>query len=110
MGYIMASEQNQSRRKFVQKLMLGATLAPLAMARLTASQAANQPLLSPDDPAAKKVKYVEDATQEKSAKGNTCSTCALYEGTYKSSQGPCQIFPDKQVKAAGWCSSWAPQI
>lgn len=106
----MASEENQSRRKFVQKLMLGATLAPLAVARLTASHAADQPLLSPDDPAAKKVKYVEDASKEKSAKGNKCSNCALYEGTYNSAQGPCQIFPDKQVKAAGWCSSWAPQI
>src|ERR1700730_15742945 len=110
MGYIMASEENQSRRKFVQKLMLGATLAPLAVARLTASHAADQPLLSPDDPAARKVKYVEDARKEKSAKGNKCSNCALYEGTYNSSQVPCQIFPDKQVKAAGWCSSWAPQI
>jgi hypothetical protein len=110
MGYIMASKENQSRRKFVRKLMLGATLAPLAVARLTASHAADQPLLSPDDPAAKKVKYVEDASKEKSAKGNKCSTCALYEGTYNSSQGPCQLFPDKQVKAAGWCSSWAPQM
>ena len=106
----MSSEKNQSRRKFVRKLMLGATLAPLAMARLSASRAADQPLLSPDDPAARKVRYVEDASKEKSADGNKCANCALYEGTYKSTQGPCQIFPDKQVKAAGWCSAWAPQI
>jgi hypothetical protein len=106
----MSAENEPTRRKFIQKWLLGATLTPLALARLSSSEAADQPLLSPDDPAAVKVKYTEDATKDKSAKGNKCSTCALYEGTYSSAQGPCQIFPDKQVKAAGWCTSWAPQL
>jgi len=108
----MAAHDNESRRQFVRKLMLGATLAPVAMGRLMTSHAAatDLPLLSPDDPAARKVKYTEDASSEKSAKGNNCGTCALYEGAYNSTQGPCQLFPGKHVKAAGWCSSWAPQI
>jgi hypothetical protein len=107
----MASHDNQSRRRFVGKLILGAALAPLATARLTASHAADLPLLSPDDEAAKKVKYTEDATRQKiAAKDNNCANCALYEGTYQSTQGPCQLFPGKHVKAAGWCSAWAPQI
>lgn len=106
----MSSEQNPSRRKFVQKCLLGAALTPLALARVPVSRAADQPLLSPDDPAATKVNYTEDASQAKSAKGNKCATCGLYEGTYNSTQGPCQIFPDKLVKAAGWCSAWAPQL
>jgi hypothetical protein len=107
----MAAHDNQSRRQFVRKLALGATLAPLAMARLTTSRAADLPLLSPDDPAATKVKYTEDASSAKSAtKGNNCATCSLYEGAYNSTQGPCQLFPGKHVKAAGWCSAWAPQI
>jgi High potential iron-sulfur protein len=106
----MGSQHKPSRRKFVKNLLLGATLAPLTIVRPTASPAASQPLLSPDAPEAKKVKYTEVASKEMTAKGNTCATCALYEGTYGSSQGPCQIFPDKLVKAAGWCSSWAPQL
>lgn len=106
----MTSETNTTRRRFVQKLMLGATLTPLTLARLDASRAADQPLLSPDDPAAAKVRYTEDATKEKSAKDHTCATCGLYEGAYGSTQGPCQIFPDKLVKAAGWCTAWAPQL
>ena len=106
----MNSDNQQSRRRFLQKLVLGTAIAPLATARLAAGAAADLPLLSPDDPAAKKVKYIEDAAKEKTAGGNNCGTCALYEGTYKSAQGPCQLFPGKQVKAAGWCSSWAPQI
>ena len=102
---------NDSRRRFVGKLILGATLAPLATVRLTASHAADLPLLSPDDPEARKVKYTEDATQAKrTTKDSNCANCALYEGPYKSTQGPCQIFPGKHVKAAGWCSSWAPQL
>jgi hypothetical protein len=107
----MAAQEDSSRRRFIRKLLLGATFAPLAMARLTTSRAADLPLLSPDDPAAKKVKYTEVASSDKGAtKGNNCATCALYEGTYGSTQGPCQLFPGKHVKAAGWCSSWAPQI
>jgi hypothetical protein len=107
----MTRDYNPTRRRFVQKVLLGATLAPLALARLSPSRAAaDQPLISPEDPAAVKVKYTEDATQEKTAKGNKCSTCGLYEGAYNSTQGPCQIFPDKQVKAAGWCASWSPQL
>jgi len=107
----MAADENGSRRQFVHKLVLGATLAPLAMSRLTTSRAADLPLLSLEDPAAKKVKYTEDAgTVTGGTKGNKCSNCALYEGVYNSTQGPCQIFPGKHVKAAGWCSSWAPQL
>jgi hypothetical protein len=107
----MALDDKQSRRGFLSRLVLGTTLAPLVSARLAVGAAADLPLLSPDDPAATKVKYTEDATKEKSAvKDNNCGNCALYEGTYKSAQGPCQLFPGKQVKSAGWCSSWAPQI
>jgi hypothetical protein len=107
----MANEENPSRRRFMRKLLLGAALAPVATARFTVGHAADLPLLSPQDPAAQKVKYTEDATQEKSAvKDNKCGNCALYEGAYESAQGPCQLFPGKHVKSAGWCSAWAPQI
>src|SRR6201999_880653 len=96
----MASDDNQSRRQFLGKLVLGTALAPLACSRLALGATADLPLLSPEDPAAKKVKYTEDATKEKSAvKDNNCGNCALYEGTYQSAQGPCQLFPGKHVKA-----------
>ncbi len=112
----MAWKQDPSRRAFIRKCFFGATLVPVAASLIASAEAAEAgtvslPLLSPDDPAARKVKYTEDASQVKAAtKGNNCANCALYEGTYKSTQGPCQIFPGKHVKASGWCSSWAPQI
>jgi hypothetical protein len=107
----MSSLPDRSRRAFVQRCMLGTAVTALALTRgASEARAADTPLLSAGDPAARKVKYVEDASKVKEAAGNKCSTCALYEGTSASKQGPCQIFPGKQVKADGWCSSWAPQM
>jgi hypothetical protein len=92
-------------------MAMTAILAPLAVCALKPALAADAPLVSPADPAARAVKYIPDASQAKGATpGMTCANCALYLGTSGSTQGPCQIFAGKQVKAAGWCSSWAPQM
>lgn len=100
-----------SRRHLLQKLALGVPLLPLAAYQLKTAVAADQPLLSPDAKEAQAVKYVEDASKAKGAMpGSTCANCSLYQGHYGTAQGPCQIFAGKQVKAAGWCSSWAPQM
>jgi hypothetical protein len=107
----MASVTNPSRRNLLRRLLAGAVLAPLVALRLTRAFAADAPLLNVSDPAAKAVKYTEDASKAKGVPlGNNCANCALYQGKNSSTQGPCQIFPGKQVKAAGWCSSWAPQM
>jgi hypothetical protein len=107
----MTAREEPSRRQFLTRLLLGGALAPLLMARASATPVSDTPLLSPNDPAAKPLKYTPDASTSKDVPaGNTCANCALYEGSYGSTQGPCQVFPGKQVKAAGWCSSWAPQI
>ncbi|HEV2284448.1 MAG TPA: high-potential iron-sulfur protein [Steroidobacteraceae bacterium] len=86
--------------------------AALAAARSRAGDsAAAAPLLDPGSAQAQAVKYVEDATRASAAAaGSRCATCALYQGPDGSTQGPCQLFPGKAVKAAGWCSSWAPQM
>jgi hypothetical protein len=101
-----------SRRRLLQRLALGVSLAPAAGAALRAAVgAAAVPLLQMSSTEAKAVNYVEDAKQAKgAAPGNTCANCGLYQGANGSSQGPCQLFPGKNVKAAGWCSSWAPQL
>jgi hypothetical protein len=100
-----------SRRRLLQKLTIGVPLLPLVAYPLRAALAADAPLLSPDAKEAKAVKYVEDASKAQGAlPGSTCANCALYQGHNGSPSGPCQIFAGKQVKAAGWCSSWAPQM
>ena len=100
-----------SRRRWLRSLALGVTVAPLAILWLREASGADGPLLNPAEPAAKAVRYVEDARRAKGATpGSTCANCALYLGATGSAQGACQIFAGKQVKAAGWCSSWAPQM
>jgi hypothetical protein len=100
-----------SRRRLLKRLALGVSLAPLAAPRLRAALPAAAPLLPVSAPEAQAVKYVEDARQAKEAQpDSSCANCALYQGTYGSPQGPCQLFTGKLVKAAGWCTSWAPQM
>jgi High potential iron-sulfur protein len=100
-----------SRRRLLQKLALGVPLIPLAAYQANAVSAEELPLLAPDAKGAKAVNYVEDAAKAQGAQpGSSCANCALYQGHSGSPSGPCQIFPGKQVKAAGWCSTWAPQM
>ncbi len=103
----MASNSDTSRRAFCRDLLFASAAA---MSGTTAVRAAEAAALDAGDPAARRLKYTEDASQAPQSAGHKCSDCGLYEGKYGSSQGPCQLFPDKQVKAAGWCSAWAPQI
>lgn len=103
---------NPSRRQLLKRLTLGATAFTAATAlQPRPASAADAKAISPDDPAAKAVSYVENAAQAKGATpGSNCANCGLYQGASGSPQGPCQLFGGKLVKAAGWCSSWAPQM
>jgi len=99
------------RRRLMARLVMGAIVAPLAFLRARPAPAADLPLVDASSPAARKLKYVADASQAKgAAKGNSCANCGLYQGAYGSKQGPCQLFPGKDVPAGGWCSSWEPQM
>jgi hypothetical protein len=110
----MTRGKTLTRRSVLTRLTLGAVLAPAAAAfipRSLAADAAPPALLASDAPEAKAVKYVENAAQAKErVPDSSCANCGLYQGAAGSAQGPCQLFPGKAVKAAGWCSSWAPQL
>jgi High potential iron-sulfur protein len=100
---------NESRRRLLKKVTLGVALLPVAAASLRTAGAADAPLVTEDDPTAKALKYVSDASKATGAKpGSHCGNCALYQGG-AAAQGGCLLFPGKSVKSAGWCSSWAPK-
>ena len=103
----LSSPESESRRRLLRNIALAASVGALAAAQSRA--AGSQPLIAVDDPAAKAVKYVEDARKAKEAGSNTCTNCSLYGGKDGSVQGSCQIFKGKDVKAAGWCNAWAAQ-
>ena len=95
------------RRRLLQNAALGMILVPIAAASLSAAVAADAPLVTEDDPVAKALKYVGDASKASTAKpGSSCATCKLYQGAAGAAQGGCLLFPGKSVKAGGWCSSW----
>jgi len=102
----LSSPENESRRRLLRNIALAAS----AIASTQVRAAEELPLISVNDPAAKAVKYVEDAKKVKEAEDNNCANCSLYSGKDGAVQGPCQIFKGKAVKAAGWCNAWAPQI
>jgi hypothetical protein len=103
----MTNAFDESRRRLLKKVALGTALLPLAVRQ---SNAADAPLVTDDDPTAKALKYVADASKASGAKpGSHCGNCQLYQGTAGSAQGGCLLFPGKQVKSTGWCSSWTPK-
>jgi hypothetical protein len=98
---------NPSRRTLLKKLVVGLALIPIIDLGIGQAFAAGAPLVTADDPTAKGLKYVDNASQASGAKpGSNCANCKLYQGVAGSAQGPCPLFSGKQVKAAGWCASW----
>jgi High potential iron-sulfur protein len=98
---------DESRRRLLMRVMLGAALIPVAALRLRSATAADLPLVTADDATAKALKYVSDASKAADAKpGSKCANCSLYQGAAGSVQGGCLLFPGKAVRAGGWCSSW----
>ena len=99
----------RTRREFLA-ITGGLALIPLINMPVVAAE--KLPL---DDPAAKALRYVEDASQ---ASGQTdkmgvagadqlCSNCRFYtapDGDF----GPCTLFQNRLVAAKGWCTGWIP--
>lgn len=100
-----------ARRRLLRRLALGLSLAPVATTPAAPAPGAGSaalPLLSESDPAAKKLRYVEDARHATgAAEGTSCESCSLYSGAGGADRGSCTLFPGKLVKAAGWCTSWS---
>ena len=106
----MSEPRSPVRRRLLQ-FVVALPLATLISIRRTRAQGAPAPLLEATSQEAKAVKYVEDARQARGAiAASNCANCALYQGASGSARGPCQLFPGKDVKAEGWCTSWAAQM
>ncbi len=102
-----------ARRKFIQLSALAAAGALAVPGRKVFAQ--DLPKLSEDDPMAKNMKYVHDASQvdpasrPNPAADQNCANCALIQGNDGDAWRPCNIFPGKVVAANGWCQVWAPK-
>ena len=98
-----------SRRAFIENSAV--LIATAGVSSVAWSDTA--PMLSESDPTALALGYKANAsTVDKTkyaqyAPGQSCSSCALYQGAAGSASGPCAIFAGKAVSAKGWCSSYA---
>lgn len=100
-----------SRRRFLSLAAVVAAGTTGLMA--TQAVAADLPALTADDPLAKSLNYVADASKLTAASaptfkpGSACAKCSLYSGAAGAANGPCGIFAGKSVSAKGWCVSFA---
>lgn len=98
---------DNSRRRFFALAGTGAAAAVVASALPRAAFAEDLPHLTIDDPTAKALNYIEDATKAPAPHqaGQVCANCNFFSGG--GAFGPCQLFPGKAVNAKGWCSGYA---
>ena len=101
------------RRKFIQLSALAAAGALAVPGRRVYAE--DMPKLSEDDPQAKGMKYVHDASKvdpasrPNPAAEQNCANCSLIQGNEGDQWRPCAIFGAKLVNADGWCQVWAPK-
>ena len=105
-------QNNEGRRRFL-KAAAGTVAAAAVlggMPRLAGAQ--DLPHVSPSDPTASALKYVEDGSKAVGKKDpkDACLNCNFYSGKAGAAWGPCQLFPGKAVAAKGWCVSHAAMI
>jgi len=104
------TDEKLSRRRLLQGALAGIAAVPAATLIARSAQAAEP--LSESDPTAKSLGYVTDASKVDAATnptykaGQTCANCIQYTGKAGAAEGPCNIFPDKTVRATGWCKVW----
>lgn len=115
------SNETISRRTLIKGALVGLAAVPAAAIAnpqaakpaTPAAPAAGGALLDPASPQAKALGYVHDGTKV-DAKANPmhkagqfCHNCVQFTAAATAAQGPCNLFPGKVVKGAGWCKVWA---
>jgi len=114
-GADMARETEQAAGSAQQATQEATEEAAEEAAQTADASGGGRPKLSLDDPQAKSLGYVHDATNVDQSKygryepGQACSNCALFQAKGDEQWAGCSIFPGKLVNAAGWCSAWAPK-
>ncbi len=95
-----------SRRRFIVNVALAAVAVPLVMRTSGEARAAALVKLPLDNPQAKALGYVEDASTTKNPvykPGSKCASCQFFTAA----TGACTLFAGFSVSPKGWCSAWA---
>lgn len=103
------SEIDKGRRKVLKLALSGVAVVPLSSLVLPSqARAGNLQPVSEDDPAAKGLGYVHDASKSTNPQrkpNQLCKNCNLIRsdsGEWRA----CALFPGKGVNENGWCTAW----
>jgi hypothetical protein len=105
-------QHKMSRRAMVKRSLLAGTLVP-ALGLIGNAEAAGLTPLDPNDPQAKALGFVSDASKVSASAEPTfkpsqkCGTCAQFTGKAGDATGGCNIFVGHTVPSGGWCKVWA---
>ncbi len=95
-----------SRRRFLIVAAMATAALPMAIRLMPVARAASLTKLPLDNPQAKALGYVEDASKSKHPSfkpGSMCGNCQFFTAT----TGACALFAGFSVAPKGWCSAWA---
>ncbi len=104
-----------TRRTFIKTTAKLGLIPLLPVSMLSRGDDAKK--ITTDDPVAKALRYIEDATQAARsdkmgviAADQLCSNCQFYTvSTSDAALGPCTLFQNGLVVGAGWCAGWVPK-
>ncbi|HEX5442966.1 MAG TPA: high-potential iron-sulfur protein [Pirellulales bacterium] len=102
-----------NRRVFLHNAAIAFPIGYVVIEQVALAQD-DLPHVTSDDPTAKALYYVEDATKvDKSnplavryTEGQHCGNCLNLQGDAGAAWRPCNLFPGKLVSSKGWCSLW----
>lgn len=104
------SEQKFPRRALLKGALMGVAAVPVS-ALLSRTAGAATGRVDPNEPQAKSLGYIEDATKVDAKAnpnykpGQTCANC-LQAPNKPGDWVPCNIFAGREVAAKGWCKVW----
>ncbi|MFT6302285.1 MAG: hypothetical protein ACI9XK_001713 [Granulosicoccus sp.] len=94
---------NMNRRKFLSFLSVSTALPTLTFSSHNTALAADLPMVNAESAQAMALKY----TPLSQVEGQSCSTCALYQGKSDAKLGMCPLFAGSNVSADALCIAWA---
>ena len=110
------TSHSQSRRQAIKLSLTGLAALPLGVLLHPESVCAESPKLEDDEPMARQLGYVHDATKTDTTKfpkragadgdSQFCRSCQFFTGEGDAEWGECTIFSGRLVNANGWCNSW----
>ena len=110
------TDQTKVRRRQFLKQGLTAGGGALALGAVPITLLAQDGRVSPDEPLAQAMGYVEVAENTDTEKfpkrageagaNQYCYNCQLYAGSEDDEYAPCSIFQNREVAGAGWCNAW----